>query len=59
MVSFDLACSQLDNGAITFNQIVVERSGYFVDATDAHGDHVVGVGVFVGGGVVYDYSEGF
>jgi len=59
VVGFHVLSSQLDNGAITFYEVVVERSGYFVDASHAHCDHVVGVGVAVGGGVVYDYSEGF
>ena len=59
MVGFDVASREFHNRAVAFNQIVVERTGYFVDSTYTHGDYVVGVGVAVGGGVVYDYAEGF
>ena len=59
MVGFDVASREFHNRAVTFNQIVVERTRNFVDSTYTHGDHVVGVGVAVGGGVVYDYAEWF
>ena len=59
MVGFNVASREFHNRAVTFNQIVVERTRNFVDATNTHSDHVVGVCVAVGGGVVYDYAEGF